>query len=130
MLVTPNRLTFGLPNEIIDPYHFVEYDATELRALCAPVFDRVEVLGLFGSDRYQALVDVEHRELARLLRLDPLALRRFLPRRLRQRMYDLRLRSSRAVPQPGALEIGPEDFNLAPGSLEVALDLVAVCDRS
>jgi SAM-dependent methyltransferase len=130
VLVTPNRLTFGLPDEIIDPYHYVEYDAAELSALCTPHFARVEVLGLFGSARYQALIDAERGELHRLLRLDPLRLRRLLPRRVRQRLYDARLRASRAVPQPGALEIGPEDFTLASRPLESALDLVAVCDRS
>lgn len=130
VLVTPNRLTFGVPDEIIDPYHYVEYDAAELSALCASRFTRVEVLGLFGSARYQALVDAERRELDHLLRLDPLRLRRALPRRVRQRLYDLRLRASRAVPQPGALDIGPEDFHLAPGPLDAALDLVAVCDKS
>jgi SAM-dependent methyltransferase len=129
VLVTPNRLTFGRPDEIIDPYHYVEYDAAELAARCAPFFARVEILGLFGSARYQALVDSERRELDRLLRLDPLRVRRWVPRRLRQRLYDARLRASRAVPQPGALAIGPEDFRLAPGPLAAALDLVAVCDK-
>ncbi|MDQ6805519.1 MAG: class I SAM-dependent methyltransferase [Actinomycetota bacterium] len=129
VLLTPNRLTFGLPNEIIDPYHYVEYDAAQLSALCAPNFAKVEVLGLFGSARYQALVDVERAELHRLLGLDPHRLRRLLPRRARQRLYDARLRASRAVPQPGALDIGPEDFRLAPEPLTAALDLVAVCDR-
>jgi SAM-dependent methyltransferase len=130
VLVTPNRLTFGVPDEIIAPYHFVEYDPAELRAECAPWFATVEVLGLFGSPRYQALVDAEQRELERLLRLDPLRLRRFVPRRVRQLLFDARLRSSRAVPAPGALDIGPEDFHLAPGPLDAALDLVAVCDRT
>lgn len=129
VLVTPNRLTFGPAEEIIDPYHYVEYDAAELAAVCRSRFARVEVLGLFGSDRYQALVDAERRELDRLLRLDPFRLRRFVPRPLRQRLYDARLSSSRAVPRPGAVDIIPEDFRLAPGSLDAALDLVAVCDR-
>jgi hypothetical protein len=31
------------------------------------------------------------------------------------------------VPAPGALDIAPEDFSLAPGPLATALDLVAVC---
>jgi SAM-dependent methyltransferase len=128
VLVTPNRLTFGRPDEIIDPYHYVEYDAAELEALCSGVFARVEVLGLFGSARYQRLVDAERRELERLLRLDPLRLRRFVPRRVRQLLYDRRLATSRALPAPGALAITPEDFTLAPGRLEAALDLVAVCD--
>jgi SAM-dependent methyltransferase len=130
VLLTPNRLTFGVPDEIIDPYHYVEYDAAELSALCARYFARVEVLGLFGSARYQALVDAERAELNRLLRLDPLRLRRFVPRRALQRLYDARLRTSRALPRAGALDIAPEDFTLASGPLETALDLVAVCDRS
>jgi SAM-dependent methyltransferase len=127
VFVTPNRLTFGPPEEIIDPYHYVEYDAAELEALCSEVFGRVEVAGLFGSARYQRLVDAERRELDRVLRLDPLRLRRLVPRRARQRLYDRRLGASRAVPAPGALEITPEDFSLAAGPLDAALDLVAVC---
>jgi SAM-dependent methyltransferase len=129
VLVTPNRLTFGPPEEIIDPYHYVEYDAAELSALCSRLFTRVEVLGLYGSARYQRLVDAERRELDRLLRLDPLRLRRLVPRALRQRLYDRRLAASRAMPAPGALEIVPEDFTLQPGPLAAALDLVAVCNR-
>ena len=129
VLVTPNRLTFGPADEIIDPYHYVEYDASELTVLCRSHFAHVEVLGVFGSERYQALVDGERRELDRLLKLDPLRVRRIVPRLARQRLYDLRLRSSRAVPRPGALEIGPEDFRLSPAPLEAALDLVAICDR-
>lgn len=129
VLVTPNRLTFGRPDEIIDPYHYVEYDAAELQALCEPFFARVEVRGLFGSERYLRLVTAEHRELDRLLALDPLRLRRFVPRRVRQRLYDRRLASSRAVPASGALEITPEDFRLGSAPLAEALDVVAVCER-
>jgi SAM-dependent methyltransferase len=131
IFVTPNRLTFGRPDEIIDPYHYVEFDAPALRALCAP-FTRVELSGLFGSQRYLCLVDSEHAELDRLLALDPLRLRRRIPRGLRRRLYDWRLSRSRAVPLPGAEAITPEDFTLRggdDGTLASALDLVAVCDR-
>ena len=131
IFVTPNRLTFGRPEEIIDPYHYVEFDADQLRAVCAPL-GTVEILGLFGSHRYLTLVDREHGELDRLLALDPLRLRRRIPRRVRQRLYDWRLSRSRAVPLPGAELIEPGDFTLAAGaerSLASALDLIAVCDR-
>ena len=37
VLVTPNRLTFARADEIIDPYHYVEYDRAELAALCEGV---------------------------------------------------------------------------------------------
>jgi len=129
IFVTPNRLTFGRPDEIIDPYHYVEYDDAELAQLCAP-FATVDVQGLFGSPRYLELVATEHRELDRLLALDPLRLRRIVPRGLLQRLYDRRLASSRAEPLPGAAEIEPSDFSLAASPLAEALDLIAVCDRS
>jgi hypothetical protein len=128
VFVTPNRLTFGRPDEVIDPYHYVEYDPAELRDVCAPAFGRVEVLGLHGSPRYLSIVEAERRELARLLALDPLRLRRLVPRRLRQRLYDRRLRRERLTPRPGALEIDVDDFRLSGDQLESALDLVAVCD--
>lgn len=128
VFVTPNRLTFARPEEIIDPYHFVEYAADQLAAVCAPFFARVRLRGLFGSARYQAIVDAERGELDRLLALDPLRLRRAVPRAVRRRLYDRRLTRSRAVALPGAGAIGPEDFALAEEPLHTALDLVAVCD--
>ena len=127
LFVTPNRLTFARPDEIIDPYHYVEYDAAELRDLCARFFAEVRVVGLFGSDRYRALVAAEHRKLDALLRRDPLRLRRLVPRAARRRLYDRRLAQERAQPAPGAEEIGPEDFFVEAGGLEEALDLIAVC---
>jgi SAM-dependent methyltransferase len=128
IFVTPNRLTFGHPDEIIDPYHYVEYDPRQLHDLCARWFDSVEILGLHASARYRAIHDDERRELDRLLGLDPLRLRRLLPRRLRQYLYDRRLRGDRVRPRPGALEIRPEDFWLHREELEQAIDLFAVCD--
>jgi SAM-dependent methyltransferase len=128
VFVTPNRLTFGRANEIIDPYHYVEFDASELRILAEQFFADVEVIGLHGSRRYLDLVDAERRDLDRLLSLDPLRLRKALSRRARQQLYDWLLRRERAVPRPQALEIGPEDFTLSSDKLAAALDLVAVCD--
>lgn len=127
VFVTPNRLTFGRPDEIIDPFHYVEYDPQELRHLCEQFFTRVEVLGLRASGRYMALHDAEREELTRLLGRDPLRLRRLIPRRLRQRLYDWRLGRDRATPRPGALEITPGDFWLSKDELDTAIDLFAVC---
>jgi SAM-dependent methyltransferase len=128
IFVTPNRLTFGRPDEIIDPYHHVEYSAEQLRSLCEPFFTEVEILGLQVSDRYRAIHDDERHELDRLLALDPLRLRRLLPRGVRQRLYDRRLSRDRDTPRPGALEIGPDDFWLSAEELDRAIDLFAVCD--
>jgi SAM-dependent methyltransferase len=130
IFATPNRLTFGRPDEIIDPYHHTEYDATELHDLCVVYFAAVDVRGLEVSDRYRAIHDDERRELDRLLARDPLRLRRLVPRRARQYLYDWRLRTDRAEPRTGALDIGQEDFWLSEERLEQAIDLVAICDKA
>ena len=49
VFVTPNRLTFGPAEEIVDPYHFVEFSPDELRPLCAAAFGEVDVRGIAGS---------------------------------------------------------------------------------
>lgn len=129
VVVTPNRLTFARPDEIIDPYHYVEYDPSELQLLCERAFESVEMAGIFGSDRYGALVAREHERLNALLRVDPLRLRRFVPRIARQRLYDWRLGRERMNPAEDVPEITVDDFTLGHTRLEAALDVVAVCRR-
>lgn len=129
VLVTPNRLAFARPDEIIDPYHYVEYDPTQLASLSSRFFASVEMAGIFGSDRYRAIVAREHAKLAKLLRRDPLRLRRLLPRTARQWLYDWRLSRERSDIDPEAAEIAADDFTLRDRGLEGALDLVAVCRR-
>jgi SAM-dependent methyltransferase len=127
VFVTPNRLTFARPDEIVDPYHYVEFDPDELRLACEPVFREVELRGLFGSDRYLALVGAERRKLDALLAKDPLRARRLIPRRARQLLYDRRLRRERAAADPAAEVIGIDDFELGEEHLDEALDVVAIC---
>jgi SAM-dependent methyltransferase len=128
VVATPNRLQFARPDEIIDPYHYVEYDPDELRALCAQFFAEVEILGLFGSRHWRAVVEDELSRLERLLRRDRLRLRRLVPRRVRQRLYDWMLTRSRVGnPDPRAARIRPDDFELRCEPVEAAFDLVAVC---
>jgi SAM-dependent methyltransferase len=127
VFVTPNRLTLGRPDEIIDPFHYIEFDAEQLRSLCRGLFEEVEIMGLFGSERYMELFNEERDRLDRLLRADPLRLRRLVPRWARQRLYDIMLRRYRNADDPRAGMITPEDFELRDKGLERALDVCAVC---
>src|SRR5262249_19323587 len=129
IFVTPNRLTLGRPDEIIDPYHHIEFDAEELARLCARSFGSVDVVGLFGSRRYMELFGGGRRKLDRLLAKDPLRMRRFIPRRVKQALYDGLLRRNRAEADPRAEAIVPEDFELRRTGLDDALDLMAICKR-
>lgn len=127
IFVTPNRLEFARPDEIIDPYHYVEYDPVELRELGLGFFEEVEVLGLTGSARWQELIDEEHSRLDRMLRLDPLRARRAVPRRAKQWLYDFLLTRNRRNADPRAAAITPEDFRLVREDVASTFDLVAVC---
>ena len=127
VFVTPNRLTLGRPDEIIDPYHLKEFDHLELAEICAEHFGEVRVIGLFGSQRYMEIVAGEKEKLDRLLAKDPLRLRRYVPIRVKQMLYDSMLRRYRDVPDERAAAIEPGDFELRETGLEEALDVCAVC---
>jgi SAM-dependent methyltransferase len=127
VFATPNRLTFARPDEIIDPFHHVEFDARQLRDLARKAFAEVDVLGLFGSPRQLAIVAREKAKLDRLLAKDPLRARRLVPRRARMWLYDALLRRNRRHHDPAAAAIEPDDFRLGADDVDEALDLVAVC---
>jgi ubiquinone/menaquinone biosynthesis C-methylase UbiE len=129
LFVTPNRLTLGRPDEIIDPYHFREYDHEQLAAICREYFGEVRVLGLFGSPRYMEIVAEERAQLDRLLARDPLRLRRLVPLRAKQHLYDAMLRRQRDKPDARAEAIRVDDFELREAGLTTALDVCAICAR-
>lgn len=129
VFITPNRLTFGRPDEIIDPYHFVEFDAQELCELCRPYFHSVELYGIFGSERYMEFFAAERRRLELLLRMDMLRLRRLIPRGLKRPAYDWILSMTRKVPQGSVARLTVDDFELRGEGLQDSLDVMAVCQR-
>jgi SAM-dependent methyltransferase len=106
---TPNRLTLAPPGaeKSDNPWHLREYDIREYRALLAPHFDQVTVMGLFH---------------ARKLRIHELALRLGWDRfhravRLTGPFYD------RFIPA-----ISARDFRLSDRDLATALDFIAICN--
>lgn len=130
MLFTPNRLTFARPDEIIDPYHFREYSAEELRDLMRPYLEEVEVYGIFGSPSFMKLKSEQSARLDRILALDRFRVRRFVPLRVKQLGYDyMHTRARESAPDPRAVAITADDFFLGDDDLESALDVVALGRR-
>ncbi|MEZ5167498.1 MAG: class I SAM-dependent methyltransferase [Acidimicrobiales bacterium] len=127
VFVTPNRLTLGRPDEIIDPYHFREFDHEELGALCRQHFAAVEIRGIFGSPRYMEIVNEERAKMERVLSLDPLRLRRLVPIKAKQWLYGVSLRRLRSRPDPRSEAIEVGDFELRDDGLLDCLDVVAIC---
>ncbi|MEV4423111.1 class I SAM-dependent methyltransferase [Patulibacter sp. NPDC049589] len=129
VFVTPNRLTFARPDEIVDPYHEVEYDVEQLRALVAPSFHEVEILGLHGSPRYLEFQAGEKERMDKILGLDPLGIRHRVPRVVLRCAYDTALTITRRRTTPLAAAIDVDDFRLGDDDLDASLDLVAVGRR-
>ncbi|HRV60710.1 MAG: class I SAM-dependent methyltransferase [Solirubrobacterales bacterium] len=127
VFITPNRLTFGRPDEIIDPFHYIEFSPDEFEELCRKGFSEVEVEGVYGSPRYMELFNEERKTLDRLLRLDPLRLRRLVPMRLKQWLYDFLLNHFRKDDDPRAELIDQSDFEIRAGKVDDCLDVFAFC---
>jgi 2-polyprenyl-3-methyl-5-hydroxy-6-metoxy-1,4-benzoquinol methylase len=123
VLTTPNRLTSFSEN----PFHVHEYTAPELAALLSGVFGSVSIMGLHGSEKVRAFDHRRQRSVQRILRLDPLRIRKVLPRRAVEFAFArLAVLVRRQAQQPAGDRIVPEDFTVT-GGTEEALDLVAIC---
>lgn len=124
LLTTPNRLESDGEN----PFHLREYTAEELALVLARHFEVVEILGIHAhgpAARYHA---DRLRQIRRITRIDPLGLRRRLPRRLVEWAFaQLSVVVRRAARRSGAsLEVGDDDYRAAPASRD-CIDLLAVC---
>lgn len=127
LLTTPNRAAILSG---VNPHHVREYDPESLHKLVDSVFDRVELLGVFPSERVAAYRAANRRTVEKILRLDRLQLHRRLPSRLRGELHALgtllvrwwlnrRLHSLVEA-------ITLEDFRVGEGDVTQAIDLVAV----
>jgi 2-polyprenyl-3-methyl-5-hydroxy-6-metoxy-1,4-benzoquinol methylase len=126
MITTPNRLMSVSEN----PVHVHEYTADELRELLAPLFSRVTLASVIGNEKVRAFDEERGRQVRRLLRLDPLGLRRRLPPALvRFAFAQLSGLVRRRVADAASATrtIVPSDFRVVDESRPDALDLVAFC---
>jgi 2-polyprenyl-3-methyl-5-hydroxy-6-metoxy-1,4-benzoquinol methylase len=108
---TPNVLKLAPPGaeKSDNPWHLKEYTASEFRELCASVFDRVELHGVFHARRLRA------HEIALKLGWDT----------VHKRLGITKLFYDRFTPA-----IAASDFALRPTGLDAALDFLAVCRMS
>lgn len=124
LITTPNVLQ----SDGVNPFHVHEYEAGELCGVLERQFERVEMLGVGMSakaSRYQA---DRLRRIRRIMKLDPIGLRDWLPRVWIDWLF---ARFSVVVRRgiqkgEGLPDLTIEDFPVGPVD-EESLDLVAVC---
>lgn len=123
VITTPNRLLSRVEN----PYHVHEYVGEELQSLLLQVFPQVEMEGVWGNEAVMAFEEERAQRATRILRLDPLGLRHWLPRSAVEWAYPRLARwVRRGVSAAGKARIREEDFAIRPGT-DGALDLLARC---
>ena len=83
LLTTPNLKESDGEN----PFHVREYTADELRALLDPYFEEIEMLGVCATEAPKAYYDARLEKIRSIVRIDPLGLRRILPRWLIDRLF-------------------------------------------
>lgn len=124
---TPNRRKFPSFN----PYHAREFDAEELRTLCVTVFPDATVVGIFGDSSVRTYRERKQVTGNRLLRLDVVRAREWMPRWLTQRVYDavswvLLKRGTYLRNRALVDSITPKNFTVSAERLDDALDLLAL----
>jgi 2-polyprenyl-3-methyl-5-hydroxy-6-metoxy-1,4-benzoquinol methylase len=129
MLTTPNKLTSFSEN----PHHVKEYRPDELQTLLRLFFPAVDLFGVFGSERVRRFQRSRRRYVERILRLDPLGVRHFLPQRIKVWACATLARAirSRIKAEDGQsfMAIHPEDFTVAAQGIAEAQDLFAICRK-
>ncbi|HEV7732166.1 MAG TPA: methyltransferase domain-containing protein [Candidatus Binatia bacterium] len=127
VVTTPNRLMSVSEN----PYHLREWTAVELGALAAPILPGVEVLGVHGSQRVIAWEEARGAQIQRILRLDPLGLRKLLPEVVVKRVFPMLAQLVRRRVKDGGGQpiVGPDDFTVHGDDMTRPLDLLLLWRR-
>lgn len=126
LISTPNLAQSDREN----PFHVREYTADELTTLLEPHFEEVEMLGVSATPEPMAYYDERLRRIRRIVALDPLGIRRRLPRGLIDRLFAMFAVVVRRgiADRDGLPEVSLDDFPVVPAT-ERSLDLMAVCRR-
>ena len=126
LISTPNLLESDREN----PFHVHEYEASELKTLLGEHFSQVEMLGVCASAEPKAYYDARLKRIRSIVRLDPLGLRRRLPRRIIDGLFAaFAVLVRRGIQKnEGLPEVDLDDFPILAAQPD-CLDLLAVCRR-
>lgn len=129
LITTPNILMSLTRN----PWHVREYRHGELKSLVAKVFEKVEMMGIYGDDKVMDYFEKNKASVRKFTRFDILNLQYRLPRWMLQIPYDIANRMNRNMIQKksGNLvdEIGQENFSMTPVD-DACFDLFCIAEKA
>ncbi|HEX9861081.1 MAG TPA: class I SAM-dependent methyltransferase [Nitrospirota bacterium] len=127
IFATPNRKAMI---DGVNPYHYKEFSAGELKAALDEVFGGCELTALFGSPRYMEIKKLEQGFAGKILAVDFLRLRRFVPRFIKKPLYKRAYESVQKNVEGGSGrgdDITVDDFQAGGGDPGKGLDLIGIC---
>lgn len=124
IITTPNLKKSDKEN----PFHVREYTSDELADLLRPMFSEVEMLGVTASPAPMAYYEARLDRIRKIVRIDPLGLRKVLPRKLIDFLFaKLAVVVRRGIADTDDLsDVTLADFPIEPVR-DDCLDLMAVC---
>lgn len=130
IISTPNAKTSSY-NE--NPYHYKEYQGSELSSLLSRYFKTVSLYGLAGDDKVKEFEKIRKKTVLSFLAKDKLQIRKFIPRKLKQFLFDVATSANKAALHKKSKDfqkISEKNYKISEFNPEKSLDIIAVCTKS
>lgn len=132
IISTPNSKTFSPTGDILDPYHYQEYDHGEFKKLLTQIFAQVKIYSLSGNQNIQRLLKRDISTAKKFVKYDIFNLRTHLPNYVKRFLYTIMLNIIRRIQndkQQNNIQL--EDFYITDQPIDEnsVLDLIAVCGK-
>jgi SAM-dependent methyltransferase len=135
ILTTPNRTLRLKPGQRPwNRYHVREYDPNELELVLKSKFSDVKVWGIFGNKEVTKIEIARVKKGLRLITLDPLNLRMFIPEKIKHKIYKFLTEIKGGKPELKDEKDFPDrysqkDFFISEKNVSESLDLLAVLKK-
>lgn len=128
-MTTPNRIVrMGDDRMPWNFFHIREYSPSELQTLLMHSFLNVDIKGICANEKHQNYILSEYRNARRLIKIDPLQLRRFFPSGIRK--FFASFLSKPSVNELNYPDVLPTDFSIIESDLDNnALDVFAIARK-
>ncbi len=115
-----------------NPYHFTEYSGDRLRDILLKYFAEVKLYGVTGDKQVERFEQARKQRVLSFFSFDPFGLRKLLPRKVKQFLFDFVSFANRKALNTQATEfrsISEKNYHIGPFNANSAIDIVAVCQK-
>ena len=130
IISTPNSITSSY-NE--NPYHYKEFTPSELQSLLSLYFKNLKIYAVVGDRDEEKFEAARRKSVLAFLSKDKFGLRHYIPRILRQILFDIASFNARIHLDKNidaTRKIREQNYKITDSNIKLGRDLVAVCSNS